>query len=93
MQIVISMWRYAKESVRRKVLARELSDEFIEATLVEPDSVVAGRGKRLIAQKLLLKTDLGKLLIGVIYEENQGEKVVVTAYWARPERYRRGRLR
>jgi len=90
MQIVISMWRYAKESVRRKVLARELSDELIEATLVEPDSVVAGRGKRLIAQKLLLKTDLGKLLIRVIYEEIQGEKVVVTAYWARPERYRRG---
>jgi len=84
------MWRYAKESVRRKVLARELSDELIEATLVEPDSIVAGRGKRLIAQKLLPKTELGKLLIRVIYEEIQGEKVVVTAYWARPERYRRG---
>lgn len=84
------MWRYAKESVRRKVLARELSDELIEATLVEPDSVVAGRGKRLIAQRLLPKTNLGKLLIRVIYEEIQGEKVVVTAYWARPERYRRG---
>jgi len=90
MQIVISMWRYAKESVRRKVLARELSDELIEATLVEPDSVVAGRGKRLIAQRLLLKTELGKLLIRVIYEEIKGEKVVVTAYLARPERYRRG---
>ena len=84
------MWRYAKESVRRKVLAREFSDELIEATLMEPDSVMAGRGNRLIAQRLLLKTDLGKLLIRVIYEEIQGEKVVVTAYWARPERYRRG---
>ena len=83
------MWRYAKESVRRKVLSRDLSDELIGMTLMEPDSVVAGRGNRLIAQRLLPKTGLGKLLIRVVYEENQGEKVVVTAYWTRPKRYRR----
>lgn len=82
------MWRYAKESVRRKVLTRELSDELIEATLLNPDSVVPGRGNRLIAQKLSPKAGLGKLLIRVVYEEIQGEKVVITAYWARPERYR-----
>jgi len=30
----------------------------------------------------------GNLLIRVVYEETGEEKVVVSAYWARPERYR-----
>lgn len=81
------MWRYAKESVRRKVLARDLPDELVEKTLVDPDSIMAGRENRLIAQRLCLKPGLGELLIRVIYEEINGEKVVITAYWARPKRY------
>ena len=81
------MWRYAKESVRRKIAARDLSDELVEKVLTKPDTVMRGRENRFIAQKLLIKPDLGELLIRVIYEEIRGEKVVVTAYWARPERY------
>ncbi|MEM2989068.1 MAG: hypothetical protein QXU06_04060 [Candidatus Bathyarchaeia archaeon] len=81
------LWRYAKESVRRKIMARELSDELIERTLMEPDSIRASGGNRFIAQRLSLRLGFGELLIRVIYEEVDGEKVVVTAYWARPERY------
>jgi len=72
-------------------LARELSDELIEKTLAAPDSIRAGRENRFIAQRLSLKPGFGELLIRVVYEEIHGEKVVVTVYWARPERYlRRG---
>lgn len=86
------LWRYAKESVRYKILARELTDELIERTLAKPDSIGVGRENRFIAQRLSLKPGFGELLIRVVYEEIYGEKVVVTAYWARPKRYlRRGR--
>lgn len=37
-----------------------------------------------------MKEGFGNLLIRVVYEEKGEEKVVVSAYWARPERYRRG---
>ena len=81
------MWRYAKESVKRKIVERELSDDLIGRVLAEPDSIRAGRGSRLVAQKLLSKPGFGELLIRVVYEEIGGESIVVTAYWARPERY------
>lgn len=81
------LWRYAKESVRRKVIDRELTDDLIERTLTEPDSINKGRGNRLVAQKLSMRVGVGELLIRVVYEEIKEEKVVVTAYWARPERY------
>ncbi|MDJ0270641.1 MAG: hypothetical protein NXY59_08890 [Aigarchaeota archaeon] len=45
----------------------------------------------MIAEREYLKAGLGNLLISVVYEEREGEKIVVTAYWARPERYRRVR--
>ena len=72
-------------------MARELSDFLVERTVVEPDSVSAGRGNRFIAQRLFLKPGFGELLIRVVYEEVSGEKVVITAYWARPKRYLRRR--
>ncbi len=77
--------------MRRKILTRELSDDLMERTLAEPDSIRAGRGKRFIAQRLSLRPGFGELLIRMVYEETHGEKVVVTAYWARPERYLRRR--
>ncbi|MFQ5762834.1 MAG: hypothetical protein ACE5PO_07345 [Candidatus Bathyarchaeia archaeon] len=84
------LWRYAKDSVKRKIIARELPDRLIELTLAYPDSIMRGRRGRSIAQKECLKEGLGKLLIRVVYEEMGEEKVVVSAYWARPERYERG---
>jgi len=36
-----------------------------------------------------VKEGFGKLLIRVVYEEMDAEKIVVSAYWARPERYGR----
>ena len=61
----------------------------VQTVLSNPDSVVQGRKGRLIAQKEHVKDGFGKLLIRVVYEEMGEEKVVVSAYWARPERYRR----
>lgn len=72
---VDAVWRYAKESVRRKVLARDLSDDLVGKTLMEQDSIMAGREDRLIAQRLSFKPGFGKLLIRVVYEEFRGERL------------------
>jgi len=81
------LWRYAKDSVKRKIITRDLTDSLIQLTLSDPDSVMRGRRSRLIAQKKHLKEGFEKLLIRVVYEQMGEEKVVVSAYWARPERY------
>lgn len=83
-------WRYAKGSVKKKIVTRDLTDSLIDMTLSNPDTVVRGRKGRLVAQKKHLKAGFGNLLIRVVYEEMGQEKVVVSAYWARPERYDRG---
>jgi len=82
-------WRYAKDIVKRKIMMRELDDSLISMVLSGPDSVMPGRRGRRIAQKEHVKEGFGKLLIRVVYEQTDQEKVVVSAYWARPERYRR----
>lgn len=82
-------WRYAKTIVREKIRVRDLTDSLVESVLSDPDSVLHGRKGRLIAQKQHVKEGFGKLLIRVVYEEMRDEKVVVSAYWARPERYQR----
>ena len=81
-------WRYAKEIVKTKITMRDLTDFLVEMVLSNPDSVLGGRKGRLIAQKEHVKEGFGKLLIRVVYEERDNERVVVSAYWARPERYR-----
>ena len=80
-------WRYAKASVRVKIAARELTNRLIHLTLSDPDSIVLGKKDRWIAQKKHRREGFGNLLIRVVYEERDAEKVVVTAYWARLERY------
>ena len=81
-------WRYAKGIVKRKIMMRDLTDSLIEMVLSNPDSVLEGEKGRLIAQRQHEKRGYGNLLIRVVYEETGEEKVVVSAYWARPERYR-----
>lgn len=82
-------WRYAKDMVKKKIMMRELDDSLISMVLSGPESLIPGRRGRLIAQKEHVKEGFGKLLIRVVYEQTGREKVVVSAYWARPERYRR----
>ncbi len=82
-------WRYAKESVRNKIEARSLTDDLIEDTLSNPDSILSGSKGRLVAQKEKKRAGYGALLIRVVYETlNHDDKVVVTAYWTRPDRYK-----
>lgn len=83
-------WRYVKASIKRKIAARELTDDLIERALSAPDSVARGRKGRLVAQRKHPKAGFGNLLIRMVYDEICDEKVVVSAYWARPERYERG---
>lgn len=83
------VWRYAKESVRQKISARNISDKMIENVLSTPDSIAKAKKGRIIAQKIMSRYGFGNLLIRVIYEEIHDEKVVITAYWSRPERYLR----
>ena len=85
------VWRYATEGVRRKIALRNISDSLIDEVLRNPDNVIEGKRGRLIAEREYLRESLGNLLIRVVYEESEGDKVVVTAYWTRPERYRRAR--
>ncbi len=69
-------------------MMRDLLDFLVELVLSNPDAVLNGRKGRLIAQKGQVKEGFGKLLIRVIYEQRNDELFVVSAYWARPERYR-----
>jgi len=85
------VWRYSTEGVRRKIALRNISDSLIDEVLRNPDNMIEGKRWRLIAEREYLRESLGSLLIRVVYEESEGEKVVVTAYWTRPERYRRAR--
>ena len=91
MVVFVMVWRYATEGVRRKIALRNISDSLVDEVLKNPDDVVEGKRGRLIAEREYLKAGLGNLLIRVVYEERKREKIVVTAYWARPERYRRVR--
>lgn len=84
-------WRYAKDSVRFKVRARGLSDRMITRVLDSPDLVTKGHKGRSIAQKTARRRGFGNLLIRVVYEQVNDLKLVVTAYWARSERYEKGR--
>jgi len=63
------LWRYAKDSVKSKIMARELTDSLIQLTLSNPDLVVQGRKWRLIAQKKHPREGFGNLPIRVVYEE------------------------
>ncbi|GBC72381.1 hypothetical protein HRbin03_00208 [archaeon HR03] len=87
MVVFLMVWRYATEGVRRKIAMRNISDSLIEEVLKNPHNVVEGKRGRLIAESEYIKTGLGNLLLRVVYEEGEGEKIVVTAYWTRPERY------
>lgn len=60
-----------------------VDEELVADTVKKPDTVIRGRKKRLIAQKLIDE----KHLLRVIYEIRSGKIVVITFYPARRDRF------
>ena len=69
---------YAEEALRD----REISKEKIELTLINPEKVVDGKKDRKIAHRIF-----GDKLLRVIFETVEKAYIVITAYYAKPERY------
>ena len=69
---------YAEEALKE----REISKEKIELTLINPVEAVDGKNDRKIAQKIF-----GDKLLRVIFETEANAYIVITAYYAKPERY------
>ena len=75
----------AKSSKRYFLI--NLFKRFIQEVLNNSELIVTGKMGRLNAQKCSKKIGFGEMLIRVVYEEINSEKVVVTAYWTQPKRY------
>lgn len=69
---------YAEDTI----IDRKLDKQVIEDVILNPDEVVEGKKKRLIAHKII-----GEKLLRVIYETEGKTYIVVTAYFADIERY------
>jgi len=59
-----------------------ISEELIEEAMKKPDSMVDGEKGRKIAQKRI-----NRHVLRIIYEEWEDEKIVITVYKAKSERY------
>ncbi|MDP2744328.1 MAG: DUF4258 domain-containing protein [Dehalococcoidia bacterium] len=62
---------------------RGLSKQVIESAVTNPDEVVEGSLGRKIAHKMI-----GTKLLRVVYGQQGNVLIIVTAYYAKPERYR-----
>jgi uncharacterized DUF497 family protein len=60
-----------------------ITEEEVKKTVEEPDSVKEGRRERMIAQRVVNKEHL----LRVIYEKRRDDIVIITFYPARRERY------
>ncbi len=67
-----------------KMEKRGITEVEVMQAINEPNSIVAGKSGRRIAQRIF-----GKHLLRVVFEEYQDHILVITAYPAKPERYLR----
>lgn len=67
---------------RRRMQTYNVSEELVREAIDRPDSELESYGNRRIAQK-----KLGRYVLRIIYEYEGEEKIVVTVYKARAERY------
>ena len=61
---------------------REISKQLVEKALNNPDEIIQGKKGRKIAHKLF-----GERLLRVVFEPKEKAYIVITAYYAAPERY------
>jgi hypothetical protein len=70
------------DHAKERIAERRISKENIERALREPDDVLSTKFGRKIAQKLMRSK-----LLRIMYEEENGNFVIITAYYTQPERY------
>ena len=70
------------EHAEENIKERELDKAVIEDVIRDPDRVEHGKFNRKIAQKMV-----GVKLLRVIYEKEGNVYIIITAYYADPERY------
>lgn len=75
---MIKYYKHAEDQIKE----RKVSKKEVEMAIKNPVEVVNGRRNRKIAHKVFN----GKLL-RVVYEEEEDEIIVVSAYRAEPKRY------
>ena len=73
--------RYA-DHAEEGMTDREISKQLVEKALNNPDDVVQGKKGRKIAHKLV-----GERLLRVVFEPKEKSYIVITAYYAAPERF------
>lgn len=74
---------------KMKMEKRGIKKEMVIETIEDPDNILDGHTGRKIAQRLYTDKD-DKKLLRVVYEEEDGEKVVITCYLtSQIEKYRR----
>ena len=61
---------------------RKISKQLVEKALNNPDEVIQGKKGRKIAHKLV-----GQRLLRVVFKPKEKSYIVITAYYAAPERY------
>ena len=69
---------YAEETISD----RKISKKIIEDALKNPDEIIKGKRGRKIAHKVIRNK-----LLRVIFEEDAKTYIVITVYYAKPERY------
>jgi SOS response regulatory protein OraA/RecX len=68
---------------RHKLKERGIKESTVKSIIEKPDEVVEGRFGRKIAQK-----SFGRYILRTIYEEQENNVLVITAYKAKSERYK-----
>jgi hypothetical protein len=70
------------DHAKERMAERRISKENIERALRKPDDVSNTKSGRKIARKLIKNK-----LLRIVYEEENGNFMVITAYYTQPERY------
>jgi hypothetical protein len=61
---------------------RKIPKESVEKVIKEPDAVSTTKFGRKIARKLIKNK-----VLRIVYDEENGDHTIITAYYAKPERY------
>jgi hypothetical protein len=69
--------------VEENMAKRCISKTLVELTVLSPEKALASRLGRVVAQRVV-----GGKLLRVVYEEEQSVYIIITAYYAYPERYK-----
>jgi hypothetical protein len=72
---------YTDHAIQR-MTERRISKESVEKAIKDPDDVSDTKFGRKVARKLVRNK-----LLRIVYEEDNGSYIIITAYYTQPERY------